>query len=460
MVSGVTASEPGMASRGLFERAVRLMPGGVNSPVRAFRAVGGTPRFIDRASGCTLIDADGNRLIDYVGSWGAMIAGHAHPSVVGAVERTLRDGLSFGAPTRIESEMAEQIIARVPSADRVRMVSSGTEAVMSAVRLARAATGRQVVVKFEGCYHGHSDALLSKAGSGLATLGLPGSPGVTPDAARHTIVLPFGDAGVVADAFAEHPDDVAAVLVEPVPGNMGVVVPPPEYLRLLREITQRHGALLIFDEVMTGFRVARGGAQERFGVTPDLTALGKVIGGGLPVGAYAGPARLMDLIAPAGPVYQAGTLSGNPVAMAAGLATLALLDDAAYDRLELSSADLERGIRHCLAESGIRAAFSRVGSMMSLFLGVEGVGDFDGAGRADHEAFSRFFHGMLRQGVHLPPSGFEAWFVSLSHDAGVIERTISSVGEALAEANIMRSGSFPIGVGEIEVDSRRRREHP
>ena len=420
-------------SQGLFERATTLMPGGVNSPVRAFRAVGGTPRFIASASGCTLIDADGNRLIDYIGAYGPMIAGHAHPAVVEAVQRIVRDGLAFGAPTRLEVEMAEEIIARVPAVEMVRMVNSGTEAVMSAVRLARAATDRQLIVKFEGCYHGHSDALLTKAGSGVATLGLPDSPGVTPDTTRHTIVLPFADEDALRELFEKYPDTIAGVLIEPIPGNMGVVPAPPGYLELLRTLTRDHGALLIFDEVMTGFRVARAGATQLTGVTPDLVTFAKVIGGGLPVGAYAGSARLMNLIAPAGPVYQAGTLSGNPVAMAAGLATLRLLDDEAYDHLERVSAALEHGIREALDGAGVRATLNRVGSMLTLFFGVDRVADFADARRADHDAFARFFEGMLRRGIHLPPSGYEAWFVSLAHADESIRSTLHAVRETIDE---------------------------
>ncbi len=426
-------------SEAAFARAARLMPGGVSSPVRAFGAVGGTPRFVRRASGARVWDVDGNELIDLVGSWGAMIAGHAHPAVVEAVERAARDGTSFGMPCEAEAALAAEIADRMPSVERARFVSSGTEAVMSAVRLARAATGREVIVKLEGCYHGHADGLLAKAGSGLATFGLPGSPGVPAEASRHTITLPFGDVGAMAEVFERHGASIAAVVLEPIAGNMGLVPPPEGYLESVRTLTADHGALLVFDEVMTGLRVSRGGAQELFGVAPDLTTLGKVIGGGLPVGAYGGRADLMSLVAPEGPVYQAGTLSGNPLGMAAGLATLSLLDAAAYDRLERAGRALEEGLRGALeSEWEGPVAVQRVGSMLTAFFGADQVRDFAGASAADHAAFGRFFHAMLGRGVHLPPSGYEAWFLSLAHGPGEIETIIEA---ARSSARSLREGA-------------------
>ena len=343
-------------SEAAFARARRVLPGGVNSPVRAFNGVGGTPRAIASAAGATLTDVDGNVLVDYIGSWGPMIAGHAHPVVVEAIRRQAGVGTSFGANSEPEVALAEEVVRRVPSVERVRMVNSGTEAILSAMRLARAATGRPKVVKFVGCYHGHADALLVKAGSGVATLALPDSPGVTADATRHTLTAPFNDAAAVEQLMAEHGDQVAAVMVEPVAGNMGLVPPEPGFLEALRDVTTRHGALLVLDEVMTGFRLSPGGAQTLYDVRPDLSTFGKVIGGGLPVGAYGGRADLMSMVAPEGPVYQAGTLSGNPLAMAAGLALFSLLDDAAYATLELQSARLEAGLRDAVGDAGLRAA--------------------------------------------------------------------------------------------------------
>ncbi len=425
-------------------RARERLPGGVNSPVRSFRGVGGTPRVIASAAGCRLIDVDGRDYVDYIGSWGAMIAGHAHPAVVEAVARAARDGLSYGAPSRPELELAEAIIARAPGVEMVRLVNSGTEAVMSAVRLARAATDRPLIIKFDGGYHGHADALLARAGSGVATLGLPDSPGVTAGAAADTLIAAYNDLAAVEQLFAHAPDRVAAILVEPVAGNMGVVPPEPGFLEGLRTLADRHGSLLIFDEVMTGFRVARGGAGERFGVRADLTTFGKVIGGGLPVGAYGGPARLMQMIAPSGPVYQAGTLSGNPVCAAAGVATLRLLDEAAYDRLEALGARLEAGLRGELAAAGVAAAVQRVGSMLTVFFSGESASDaaaspfavrsFQAAAASDHPRFARFFHAMLAAGVHLPPSGYEAWFLSLAHDEAAIDTTITAARAVLQSA--------------------------
>ncbi len=419
-------------SDALFARALTVLPGGVNSPVRAFRQVGGTPRVIARAQGCHLEDVDGRRYIDYVGSWGAMILGHAHPAVQEAVAEALRDGTSFGTASRREIELAEEVVARVPSIQKVRFVCSGTEAVMSAVRLARAATGRRIVVKFDGGYHGHADGLLVKAGSGVVTFGLPDSPGVPEGATRDTWSLPYNDVAAVEAAFGESGSEIAAVLVEPVAGNMGVVPPAEGFLAALRRLTARHGALLMFDEVMTGFRVARGGAQEKYGIAPDLTTLGKIVGGGLPAAAYGGRAELMDLVAPSGPVYQAGTLAGSPLAMAAGLATLRNLEHEAYLRLESRSAELEAGVRKVLADTGLPGVVQRVGSMLTLFFRDRPVRSFAEAREADHAGFASFFHGLLDRGVHLPPSGYEAWFVSLAHDTEAIETTLDAVRAACA----------------------------
>ena len=420
---------PTPRSDALFARALQVLPGGVNSPVRAFNSVGGTPRYVVSASGCLLADADGNELVDYVGSWGPMIAGHAHPAVVAAVREQAGVGSSFGTCSPGEVELAEEVCRRVPSVEMVRMTSSGTEAVLSVIRLARAATGRRKLVKFAGCYHGHADALLVKAGSGVATLGLPDSPGVPASATADTLLAPFNDAAGVEALLRANPGEVAAVLVEPVAGNMGLVAPAEGFLQSLRDLCSEHGALLVFDEVMTGFRLSPGGAQVLYGVRPDLSCFGKVIGGGLPVGAYGGRSDLMKLVAPAGPVYQAGTLSGNPLAMAAGLATLSLLDDAAYARLESLSARLERGLRDAVADAG---CVQRVGSMLTVFFGAGAVRNFADAQAADHARFGRFFHAMLDRGHHLPPSGYEAWFVSTAHDEGVIDRTVAAAREAVA----------------------------
>ncbi len=423
------------SSADLFAQAQQLMPGGVNSPVRAFRSVGGAPRFIDHAEGCHLFDVEGRKYIDYIGSWGPMIVGHAHPEVCEALEQALRRGTSFGAPSPLEVELAQEIIDRVPSIEMVRMVNSGTEAVMSALRLARAVTGRNKFIKFDGCYHGHADSLLVRAGSGVATLGLPDSPGVTPGATADTLIATFNDLESVEAIFRDVSPEIAAVIVEPVAGNMGVVPPQPGFLEGLRSITHEHEALLIFDEVMTGFRVARGGAQELFGVQPDITTLGKIIGGGLPVGAYGGSSRIMAQIAPMGPVYQAGTLSGNPLAMAAGLATLRMLDRQAYLTLEQQSAKLADGLDRLLTGAKVSACVQRVGSMLTLFFGKQKVCDFSDARAADHERFARFFQAMLQAGVHLPPSGYEAWFLSLAHDDATIDRTLACAQRAL-HANI------------------------
>ncbi len=426
----------GPISEALFERAGRLIPGGVNSPVRAFRGVGGTPLFIAKARGARVEDEDGRRYLDYIGSWGPMILGHGHPAVVEAIRQQAIQGTSFGAPSRLEVEMAEALVSRVPSLDRVRMVNSGTEATMAAVRLARGATGRSRFVKFEGCYHGHGDAFLIKAGSGAATLGVPDSPGVTEGTARDTLTAAFNDLDGVARLFASHPQDIAAIIVEPVVGNMGVVPPGPGFLEGLRDICTREGSLLILDEVMTGFRLARGGAQERFGVRADLTTLGKVIGGGLPVGAYGGRSDLMAHVAPEGPVYQAGTLSGNPLAMAAGLATLRQIDaiDGFYEALERMGARLEAGIRAHLARGGYPCRFARVGSMWTLFFTADEVRDWSGAARCDTARFGRFFHDMLRRGISLAPSQFEANFVSIAHTDADIDETCAAAGDALDAA--------------------------
>jgi glutamate-1-semialdehyde 2,1-aminomutase len=409
------------------------MPGGVNSPVRAFRGVGGTPRFIASAQGATMTDVDGRTYVDYVGSWGPMILGHADPEVIDALHAALGRGTSYGAPTALEVEMAEEIIDAVPSVEMVRMVNSGTEATMSALRLARGATGRNKIVKFEGCYHGHGDSLLVKAGSGVATLGLPDSPGVTAAVAQNTITAPFNDAAALEQVFDEHGDGIAAVIVEPVAGNMGCVPPRAGYLQALRDITRRHGALLIFDEVMTGFRLARGGAQELYGVTPDLTTLGKIIGGGLPVGAYGGRRDLMEQIAPAGPVYQAGTLSGNPLAMTAGLTTLRRLRDrSVYDRLEQATRRLCEGMAESAREAGVSTTTNRVGSMFTMFFnGGEPVTDWPSAAKSDRDAYGKFFHAMLEGGVYLAPSQFEAAFLGVAHTDELLDRTLEAARRAL-----------------------------
>ncbi len=405
-------SESTRRSGELMERAERLFPGGVNSPVRAFRSVGGTPRVIERASGARVWDVDGNELIDYVGSWGPMILGHAHPAVVDAVQRAAARGTSYGAPNPHEVELGELIVGAMPSIERLRFVSSGTEAAMSAIRLARAATGRETIVKMAGGYHGHADALLVEPGSGA--IGMPASAGVTIGAARDTLVVPYNDLDAVDRIVREH--DVAAVIVEPVAANMGVVTPLSGYLEGLRASTARHGTLLIFDEVITGFRVARGGAQQRYGVMPDLTVLGKIIGGGLPVGAYGGRADLMSLVAPAGPVYQAGTLSGNPLAMAAGVATLSHLDDGLYANLEIAATRLEDGLVAAADAAGASVQVSRLASMLTVFVN-------DGA-------YPAFFHAMLSAGFLLPPSQHEAWFISAAHRVEDLDATIDAARAA------------------------------
>ena len=422
-------------SQDLFHSAQCHIPGGVNSPVRAFRGVGGDPIFIDRAEGAYLFDADGRRYIDYVGSWGPMILGHAHPEVIDTVQRASARGLSFGAPTEIETLMADRLCELVPSMDLVRMVSSGTEATMSAIRLARGYTGRDKIVKFEGCYHGHSDSLLVKAGSGALTLGEPSSPGVPASLAKHTITLSYNDLDQVRAAFAEAGEQIACIIVEPVAGNMNCIPPVSGFLEGLREVCDRHGAVLIFDEVMTGFRVALGGAQTVYGVTPDLTTLGKVVGGGMPVGAFGGRHAIMEKIAPLGPVYQAGTLSGNPVAMAAGLKTLELISAPGFfARLGETTISLLDGLRTRATAAGIPLATNQVGGMFGLFFTDAGrVENFAQATACDAERFKRFFHGMLDRGVYLAPSAYEAGFVSAAHGAADITATLDAAQAVFAE---------------------------
>jgi glutamate-1-semialdehyde 2,1-aminomutase len=418
-------------STALFERARNVIPGGVNSPVRAFRGVGGTPLFIRRGAGATITDADGREYFDYVGSWGPMILGHAHPQVIAAVQEAATRGTSYGAPTELEIELAEEVIEAFPSIEMLRLTSSGTEATMSALRVARGFTSRPKIVKFEGCYHGHGDSLLVRAGSGVATLGLPDSPGVLPEVAQNTITVPFNDAGALEKVFHEAGDQIAAVIIEPVVGNMGCVPPEEGYLQAVRRITERQGAVLIFDEVMTGFRVARGGAQQLYGVKADMTTLGKIIGGGLPVGAFGGRREIMEVVAPVGPVYQAGTLSGNPLAVTAGLTTLRLLKDPAiYERLENASAKLVAGMTDAAREAGVSTISNRVSSMFTTFLTSEPVRDWATANRSDRETFARFFHAMLDEGVYLAPSQFEAAFVSAAHTDEIIERTIEAARKA------------------------------
>jgi glutamate-1-semialdehyde 2,1-aminomutase len=419
-------------SRQLHARAARVIPGGVNSPVRAFKSVGGEPPYIVRGQGSRLWDADGNEYIDYVGSWGPLILGHAHPAVVAAVEKANRDGSSFGACTPVEAELAEEVIAAFPSLDKVRFVSSGTEATMSAIRLARAFTNRKYIIKFEGCYHGHADALLVKAGSGVATLGIPGSAGVLEEQAQFTLALPFNDNKALEETFTKFKEQIACVMVEPVVGNMGCVPPHEGYLQFLRALTAQNGTVLIFDEVMTGFRLALGGAQQLYGIKPDMTTLGKIIGGGLPVGAYGGGKEIMELVAPLGPVYQAGTLSGNPLAMAAGLATLRELKNnpAIYRQLEQRTAALVDGVLTVAKKRGIPLFAHRVGSMFTWFFQSGPVADWDTAAKSDTQAFAGFHRKMLDAGVYLPPSQYEALFVSAAHSEGDIEKTIQAAEQS------------------------------
>ena len=432
-VTSSSTHSVGSKSIQAFDRARKLMPGGVNSPARAFGAVGGSPLFIERAEGPYLHDIDGRKLLDYIGSWGPMILGHAHPEVLEAVIQATHRGTSYGAPTEAESGLAEQIIEAVPSVEKVRLVSSGTEATMSAIRVARGATGRHKVIKFAGNYHGHVDSLLVAAGSAAATLGVPDSPGVTPGAGQDTLVLEYNNAEAVQQAFAAHPGEIAAVILEPVVGNMGCVPGDPHFLKTLREETQKDGAVLIFDEVMTGFRLALGGAQERFGITPDMTTLGKIVGGGLPLGAYGGRSEIMDQVLPAGKVFQAGTLSGNPVAVAAGSATLRLLrDESPYEYLDQIGDRLAAGVGQAAMDAGIPHCVQHVGSMMTLFFNPGPVRNWPDADRCNREHFARYFWGMIDHSVYMPCSQFEALFISREHSLEMIDQTIEAARKVLS----------------------------
>jgi glutamate-1-semialdehyde 2,1-aminomutase len=421
-------------SKDLFERAMHLIPGGVNSPVRACRSVGTEPLFVERAEGCRLYDADGNRFVDYVGSWGPMILGHRHPAVIEALVRALAQGTSFGAPTRLEVELAQLVVDAVPSVEMIRMVNSGTEATMSAIRLARGATGRDIILKFDGCYHGHADSLLVGAGSGVATLAIAGSPGVPQAFVDHTLSLPFNDSATLEQVMAEKGDRIAAVIVEPVAGNMGLVPPQPGFLLKVRNLCDRYGSVLIFDEVMTGFRVAYGGAQALYSIRPDVTCFGKIIGGGLPVGAYGGRRDLMAQVAPQGPIYQAGTLSGNPLAMAAGIATLReIAKPGFYDALAQTSRQLIDGLGKAAQKAGISVSTSGVGSMLGLFFTEGPVHNFADAKKSDLKRFSAYYRQMLAKGIYLAPSQFEAFFVSAAHDADAIECTLQAAEEVFGQ---------------------------
>jgi glutamate-1-semialdehyde 2,1-aminomutase len=440
----VTHNRDGVAlvtsrSEALFAEAQKHLPGGVDSPVRAFRAVGGTPRFIARGKSASVWDADDNRYVDYLASWGPLIAGHAHPGVVAAIQEAASRGTSYGAPTESEVELAIFVKQAFPSIDLVRFVSSGTEATMTALRLARAFTNRELILKFDGGYHGHADGLLVQAGSGPLTLGQPDSPGVPSAAAHQTLSVPYNDVAAVADALAAHPGQIAAVIVEPVAGNMGVIPPTTGFLEHLRHLTREHGTLLIFDEVITGFRVALGGAQARFRIQPDLTCLGKIVGGGLPVGAYGGRAEIMQQVSPLGPVYQAGTLSGNPLAMAAGLATLRLLTETGvYDHLERLTARLVDGLGEAAGAAGVAYTANRVGSMFTGFFCDQPVTDYASAKRSDARHYARFFHAMLDRGVYLAPSQFEAGFVSLAHTESDVDATLNAAVAAFGEVTLDR----------------------
>ena len=422
-------------SEALFQEAQKVIPGGVNSPVRAFKAVGGNPLFIAKAKGSRITDVDGNEFIDYVSSWGPMIFGHAHPKIVDAVSKQAQLGTSFGAPTQLETELAQKVVDAVPSVESVRLVSSGTEATLSALRLARGFTGRDKIVKFEGCYHGHGDSLLVKAGSGVLSLGLPDCPGIVSDLAKNTLNVPYNDAQAVKELFSKMGKEIACLIVEPVGGNMGVVPPQPGFLELLREVTAESGTLLIFDEVITGFRVSYGGAQKLYGVTPDLTCLGKIIGGGLPVGAYGGKKEIMDHIAPVGAVYQAGTLSGNPLAVTAGIEMLNLLSQpGVYEDLEAKSERLCSGFKENVKKLGITATFTRVGSIFSIFFTDQEIINFDSVKTCDTEFFKRYFNAMLEEGIYIAPSQFEAGFMSAVHTNDDIDQTIEAQFRALKKA--------------------------
>ena len=421
-------------SQSLFEHALEIIPGGVNSPVRACKSVGADPLFIERGQGCLIYDADGNRFVDYIGSWGPLILGHRHPAVVDAITAVLKRGTSFGAPTDLEIQLAEMVIDAVESVEMVRMVNSGTEATMSAVRLARGATGRDLVIKFDGCYHGHADTLLVAAGSGVATLGIPGSPGVPEAVAQATLSLPFNDIEAFKKVMADKGDKVAGVIVEPVAGNMGLVAPEDGFLKTLRELTEAHGSVLIFDEVMTGFRVAYGGAQSLYGITPDLSCFGKVIGGGLPVAAYGGNKEIMSQIAPQGSIYQAGTLSGNPIAMAAGIATLKQLKvPGVYEALNERSKRLITGLGNAARKAGIAARVGHVGSMLGMFFTDHNVANFDDAKTCDLELFSKFYQGMRQHGIYIAPSQFEVLFLSTAHYDEHVDATINAAEQVLEE---------------------------